>query len=320
MKKSELRKLIREAIEEADRCRLDEGMGKEVAKKLIVWLFKKIATESPETFNKIDAAVKSKDENSLNAIFHDPNVEKEKKAIAETIIMESSGKNGFLSKIWKWIKSNPKISSDIALAIIGTLISLYFADGNLATFVNMVWPVILKSVAIGGVAGGIVKGGSNVFNQYKSHGTMGKVDWADAGKDAIAGAGGGMASGFAGGMLGGAGAHVANTAGAIAGGVTAKISDIIKALGESPKGETVFATIYKLRDNEKFPHLNNISSEIEKWHKWLFNDKKDALSLGDLEEEPVKTNLLKLLRGSINSSELDQIKKNFKAQHAAGTS
>ena len=321
MKKSELKFLIREVIEEVrvENQMLEEGFGSEVAKQLIVWLLKKLKNVSPETFDKINVAIQSNNKEEIDRIFNSPDVKKEKSALMESLMLEADEKEpkkkeAFLKRVWGWIKNNPKISADVALALIGTLIGLYYTGGDITQFLHIIWPNILKSMGIGAIAGAAVTGGTELFNQYKEFGSV--KNWKDVGKQAAKGIASGVPAGLAGGTLGAVGSGIAHATGAIAAGVTAKASDIIAKLGEAPSGKRVFDSIYKYKDDTKnFPYLKNIKDEIQDWKEWIYNDKSDSLSLGDLEEEPLKSNMLKLLRGDLSG--LNIIRKIFNAQHAA---
>lgn len=320
MKKSELKILILEAYteyEEDRRRTLNEGMLETAAQKIAVWLLRKLKKVSPETFEKINQAIQNKDKDAINAIFNDPKIKNIERTLTAGILREAKKDAGALQRILKFIKEQPVISTDIVLALIGTIIGLYFAHFDGLKFLDMIWPTMLKTISVGSVAGAGIKGSANLFKQYKTMGSPKYADWKGAAKDAAAGAGVGAMAGIAAGTLGGVGSGIAHGVGAVAGGITAKASDIVKALGKTRTGEDIFEAIYNYRNNSEFPHLQRRLKEIENWKKWIY-DEGDALTPGNLEEKKYKEDLDLFLHGDENAGK--RLAVRFKRLHGVENS
>lgn len=324
MKKSELKLLIKECVKEVyseQRQRIDEVMLKNLAEKVLAWLFTKLKKASPETFEKISNAIKEKDKKELEKTFNDPRVKDQEKLINESVLTESPIEK--LRQIINWIKENKtSISIYAILGIISTVIGVIH-DGGVANFLVDIGPKIIGTAAAGAVGGFGFGFGGDFISQIKGTGSVKDVKWKDAllaGVDAskkgfVAGLLAGPLSGVASTLFSqfGVGAAGAKIIGATAGGAASRIPDLIQYIQNLPSGKKLIVMLHSRKDDR--PHLKDKKQDIENWYNWALFDRKDGLETEDLDHHDVKVALDKLLRNTITSEEFSALKNFLDKQH-----
>jgi hypothetical protein len=278
---------------------LNEGLMDTAALKVFSWLAGMLKKVSPETFDKINKAVKEKDKDTLNAIFNDPKVKDQEKEISNELLSEGVG--NVITKIVNWIKTHKVVTAYTALGLMMTIIGLIRAHGNPAEFMMLYWPKI-QIGGVGGTLGGALLGATGSIYKQSSKGSLKNIDWKDVGMDTLKGAGQGLAAGITTAGLTGIGSSIAGAAGT----ATAAIPSLIKFLEKQPDGKNTFDMIYKHRKDPEYPHLKSKEDKIEQWKKWV-DDPDNALEPEDLNQHKVKQYLLKLLQGKMKDEEFSRL-------------
>ena len=278
---------------------LNEGFMDAAALKVFSWLAGTLKKVSPETFDKINNAVKENDRNALNTIFNDPKVKDQEKEISKELLSEGAG--NIISKIVNWIKTHKVATAYTALGLMMTIMGLIHAHGNPSEFIMLYWPRMQIGGVSGALGGGLVSGVGSLYKQL-SKGSLKNVDWKDVGIDTLKGSGQGLAAGLTAAGLSGVGSSIAGVVGT----ATTAIPSLIKFLEKQPDGKDTFGMIYKHKNDPEYPHLKSKSDKIEQWKKWL-DDPDNALEPDDLNQNKVKQYLLKLLQGNIQDDEFSKL-------------
>ena len=331
MRRSELRQLVQEAVSEVyleRRQRIDEGLLKSFAEKILGWLFAKLKKISPETYDRIFGAIKEKNKEELDKTFNDPKVKDLEKTITESILSEAEAEKGSaggkLKKILDWIKENKtSLTVYTILGLITTVVGIVHA-GGISEFLIDVGPKIAGSAAAGALGGFGFGFAGDAISQAKALGSSKNVDWKDA---LIAGVDSSK-RGFVAGLLAGPLAGVASTLfsqfgiggvagaklmGVAAGGAAARLPELIKYVEQLPNGTSLLKMLYSRR--ERAPHLKEKKKDIENWYKWAIKDKGDGLVESDLDHSDVKVALMKLLQNKISEKEYKALKVYLTRQH-----
>jgi rubrerythrin len=287
---------------------LNEGLMDSAAFKVFSWLAGVLKKISPETFAKIDKAVKEKDKSLLDSIFNDPKVKEKEKQISNELLSEGLG--NVISKIVNWIKTHKVATAYTALGLMVTIVGLIHAHGNPSEFIMLYWPRMQIGAVGGALGGGLVSGVGSLYKQL-SKGSLKNVDWKDVGIDTLKGAGQGLAAGVTAAGLSGVGSSIAGAAGT----ATAAIPSLIKFLEKQPDGKDTFGMIYKHKNDPEYPHLKSKSDKIEQWKKWV-DDPDNALEPEDLNQNKVKQYLLKFLQGNMQDDEFSRLDSFMERQGA----
>jgi hypothetical protein len=262
--------------------------------------------KSPETFNRINQAVKEKDKDTLNSIFNDPRVKEKEREISNDLLEEAAG--SVISKIVNWIKTHKVLTAYTILGLIMTTIGLVHAHGNPVEFMMLYWPKV-QIGGVGGTLGGALVGATGSIYKQSSKGSLKNMDWKDIGIDTVKAAGQGLAAGITMGGLAGIGSSIAGAAGT----ATTAIPALIKFLEKQPDGKNTMDMIYKHRNDPRYPHLNKKKEQIEQWKSWI-DDPENALEPESLNQNKTRMYLLKFLQGNMKDDEFDKFHAFMKYQ------
>jgi hypothetical protein len=107
----------------------------------------------------------------------------------QSLAQTGAGKavGGFISKATNWIKSHPKVSVAMALALIAATGGVAaIGAGGIAPLITGALTAGVTGAVKGGVVGGVVGGAKDVYNQLKGNNKgLKDVNWKQAGKAAL---------------------------------------------------------------------------------------------------------------------------------------
>lgn len=272
MKKSELKALIREVVEETHHERnvvllreffkndlkergLNEGVGDFVKTKMVQpivnFLLRKLKSEDPERSEMLSKAVEEKDKETIKSLFDDPKIKSAEKEITNDVvneyatrISEESDKPSLIKSITSYIKNNPKLSTVVILALLGLIGAAVYGSGGVVPLLIAMGKGALGASKYGAIGGAVTSAGKSIYNQTKDGGN---IKLGQLAKDTAKGAAIGTATAALGGaltpMLGSAAKGIADLGG------------IVGALIKGTPGE---AALGRLLTNPNIPDHDRI--------------------------------------------------------------